>query len=43
MPLEDYIIKFDKYDNQPENVKLLYTFMQDNATFLDGKPQYQMI
>jgi len=42
-PLEDYLIELDIYDNQPESVKLIYAFMQDNPTFADGKPQYVQI
>ncbi len=41
-PLADYIMELDSYDNQPDKVKLIYTFMSD-AAFSDGKPQYLMI
>ena len=42
-PSAGYLMELDHYDGQPDNVKLVYTFMQDNATFADGKVQYQMI
>lgn len=41
-PLADYIMELSTYDDQPDNVKLVYTFMTDNATFSDGKVQYTM-
>jgi hypothetical protein len=42
-PLEDYILEFGDYDNQPTNIKLVYGFMSDaNNNFADGKSPYQM-
>jgi hypothetical protein len=42
-PVEDYIIEFGDYDNQPANVILVYCFMSDgNNNFADGKQPYQM-
>ena len=43
VPLADYIIELDIYDNQPDNVKLLYAFMTDNANFADGGNPYVML
>jgi hypothetical protein len=36
-------MEMDLYDSQTESVKAVYGSMNDNATFSDGKPQYQMI
>jgi len=41
-PLEDYIVEFDIYDNQPDNVKLLYGFQSNlENDFADGGSFYQ--
>lgn len=42
-PQENYLMELDVYNTQIDNVKLLYSFMTDNATFSDGKVQYKMI
>lgn len=42
-PLADYLMEFDEYDTQINEVKLLYGFMTDAATFTDGKVQYSML
>ncbi len=41
-PTAGMVMEFDKYDNQPDTVKALFTFMSD-VTFADGQIQYQMI
>jgi hypothetical protein len=42
-PALDYIMEFSDYDNQTENVKLIYGFLSDgDNNFGDGKPPYQM-
>jgi len=42
-PSAGYIMEMDVYDTQVNNSILVYGFMTDNATFTDGKVQYQMI
>ncbi len=41
-PSAGMIMELDEYDNQPDNVKLVFGFMSD-AVFGDGKAQYVMI
>jgi hypothetical protein len=43
VPSTGMIMEMDLYDSQTESVKAVYGSMNDNATFSDGKPQYQMI
>lgn len=42
-PLADYIMELSVYNDATEEVKLLYGFMRDSATFDDGEPQYFML
>ena len=42
-PSTDFIMEFDSYDKQPAGVTLVYAFMTDNATFPDGKDQFNML
>ena len=42
-PASDYIMELDVYDNQPDNVKLVYAFWSDGANnFADGGLPYQL-
>lgn len=41
-PAAGYFMELDEYDNQNDDVKVRYTFMNDAATFADGGAQYQM-
>lgn len=44
VPTAGMIMELDEYDNQIEDVKLIYTFMSDDINdFADGKPPYTMI
>lgn len=42
-PSSGMVFEMNHYNSQPENVKAVYASMTDNATFDDGKSQYQMI
>lgn len=42
-PLEDYVMEFGDYDNQPAEVKFVYAFQSDgDNNFGDGMMPYQM-
>ncbi len=40
IPLADYILDLAPYDEQSEQVKLIFAFMNNDETFPDGKSQY---
>ena len=42
VPSAGMVLELDIYDNQPDEVKLLYTFMNDGPTFDDDGPLYLM-
>lgn len=42
-PSPGYVMELSSYNTATDQIKLLYGFMQDNATFADGKYQYLMI
>ncbi len=42
-PAANYVMELSHYNNQTDIIKLLYTFMTDDATFDDGSSQYKMI
>lgn len=41
-PTSGYFMELASYDDQPETIKAIYTFMSD-TTFADGEMQYQML
>lgn len=43
VPQADYWMSLAPFDDQPEKIKLLYTFMTNDAAFEDGSSQYLMI
>lgn len=43
VPAQGMIMELSHYNDQPDNIKTVYGFMNDNATFADSKKQYQMI
>ncbi len=42
-PLADYVMELSEYNDQTDIIKLLYTFMTDEAAFDDGLDPYLMI
>jgi hypothetical protein len=42
-PTNDYTMELSSYNTATEQTKIMFVFMQDNATFADGKAQYLMI
>lgn len=43
VPQADYWMSLAPYDDQPDKIKLLYTFMTNDETFEDGTSPYLMI